>query len=300
MALLNDIRAATQHQHTSLNLAITRRLPLALPPYCHDRGVYARAMIHFAEVFFAFESTWPKSNQNSSDLERAVADLLPGQGVEKNIRRFACLQDDLMALGISAAELPPLTHGKGTAKEQLWIDHIKAMEPHRYVAYAWIFYAAIFSGGRWVREQLVQAGGQTNSFWRVPHAQAAAGSKLRFWFFDRRPVNDDSESISFSRVEGQTDGNDLKEELKQRINHLDTLLTAKQRQDIIEEAQYIFDESMRVVVTLDRENASRHMALGTVLLRRGIAIWRRSRGVVSMISIAAGLVALLISWTFYQ
>ncbi len=60
---------------------------------------------------------------------------------------------------------------------QAFLAHIRysvARRPHVLIAYAWVFYMALFSGGRWIRAQLHGAG---ERFWTEPAATATAAKE---------------------------------------------------------------------------------------------------------------------------
>jgi hypothetical protein len=107
-------------------------------------------------------------------------------------------------------------------------------KPWTLVSYAWCFYMAVFSGGRWIRSELLRAGPE---FWETDEKAATlplAERGLSFWHFP-----------------GQFDGEDIKLEFKAQLAAAETLFTADERVDIIEEAKNIFQMCAGLVEELD-------------------------------------------------
>jgi heme oxygenase len=107
-------------------------------------------------------------------------------------------------------------------------------KPWTLVSYAWCFYMAVFSGGRWIRAELLKAG---PDFWQEDdkvNMSNLSTSRLSFWHFP-----------------GQFDGEDIKLEFKEHLAAAETLFTPDQRVDIIEEAKNIFQLCASLVDELD-------------------------------------------------
>jgi heme oxygenase len=109
-------------------------------------------------------------------------------------------------------------------------------KPWTLVSYAWCFYMAVFSGGRWIRAGLLQAG---PDFW-----QADEGKKTC-----TLPLPDCG--LAFWHFPGQYDGEDIKVAFKTQLAAAETLFTDDQRVDIIEEAKNIFQLCASLVQELD-------------------------------------------------
>lgn len=117
-------------------------------------------------------------------------------------------------------------------------------KPWTLVAYAWCFYMAVFSGGRWIRAGLLRAG---DGFWppQTPEDGIALAERgLSFWHFP-----------------GAYDGEDIKAEFKLSLEEAEHLLTDDQRVDVIEEAKNIFQLCAEVVYELDDMLGSHQVAL---------------------------------------
>jgi heme oxygenase len=107
-------------------------------------------------------------------------------------------------------------------------------KPWTLVAYAWCFYMAVFSGGRWIRAGLLKAG---DGFW--PPQTPEDGIPLV------------ERGLSFWHFPGLHDGEDIKAEFKLRLEEAEHLFTVDQRVDVIEEAKSIFQLCAEVVYELD-------------------------------------------------
>lgn len=114
-------------------------------------------------------------------------------------------------------------------------------KPHVLVAYAWCFYMAVFSGGRWIRSELLKAG---SDFWRMERESPKAGEA-------GLPLGE--QGLSFWSFAGTQDGNDIKEAFKERLLTAESLFSADERVDIIEEAKTIFKLSAGLVHDLDQK-----------------------------------------------
>lgn len=106
---------------------------------------------------------------------------------------------------------------------------------------------AIFSGGRWIRQQLVEAG---------PHFWYASNSgKLNHDAYPRAGLP----GMSFLEFDGIKDGEDIKADFRERLGDLEEELTAAQRVEIVDEAGAIFEDCIALVAHLDErlDTASR-------------------------------------------
>lgn len=105
-------------------------------------------------------------------------------------------------------------------------------KPHVLVAYAWVMYMAIFSGGRWIRAQLQSAGDQ---FWHCDKASLLSGTPgMHLFCFD-----------------GERDGEDIKADFKVRLEEAEGIFTPAQRQEVVQEATNIFRFCITLVADLD-------------------------------------------------
>lgn len=116
-------------------------------------------------------------------------------------------------------------------------------KPHVLVAYAWCYYMAVFSGGRYIRAELLRAG---NNFWTASTEGDASTA-------DKGAVRLEGQGLSFWSFSGEHDGVDIKEAFKARLEAAEVLLTPDERVDIIEEAKIIFKLSAGLVDELDQK-----------------------------------------------
>ncbi|KAF9692737.1 hypothetical protein EKO04_009052 [Ascochyta lentis] len=282
VSLPGEINAATRTSHTNLNRLITSRLPLGLPPHSADSTHYATGLLHFAHIYLTFESLWTDlichhtrstppsehtvdSSTNYSTASPLLSYLLvnpydspslftstlgaptpPSPQLAsflailrpRGLSRSGRLKKDLeYLLDLQSTDLEVLLAKYPGDKVASFCTHIRKSvheKPWTLVAYAWCFYMAIFSGGRWIRAGLLAAG---DEFWPAKNKDNATELKdggLSFWHFP-----------------GPHDGEDTKAEFKVRLEAAETLLTADERVDIIEEAKNIFRLCAEVVYELD-------------------------------------------------
>ncbi|KAK5167679.1 uncharacterized protein LTR77_007378 [Saxophila tyrrhenica] len=249
-----EINAATRKQHTELNRLIVDRLPLALPPHQGTPALYGQGLAAFAEIYFTFEEVWsdlatsskqrPGKNGDSYDtlVRQWLASLRPDE-----LKRSARLQDDIKHLSsITNRRLGPLSARQLLVLQRM-TEEIHA-KPHTLIAYSWVMYMAIFSGGRWIRQELAKAGPE---FWgqSLPTADDAGTQSSR-----------DLLGISFLSFEGTHDGEDIKASYKSELVQAETLLTFQERQDVIEASQQLFEDCIALVGELD-EVAQRQLVI---------------------------------------
>ncbi|KAK3501644.1 hypothetical protein B0T13DRAFT_463932 [Neurospora crassa] len=132
-----------------------------------------------------------------------------------------------------------------------FIIHIKQSvgeSPPVLLAYAWVLYMALFSGGRILRSSLEKAGpeywktkcdpimpfGKACAYPDKSHATAPMSQRLRFFHFNT-----------------SQDGEDLKREFKRRLVEAEDLLTTSERARIVHESVYVFEHMLALVSQLD-------------------------------------------------
>ncbi|KAH7132200.1 hypothetical protein B0J11DRAFT_219812 [Dendryphion nanum] len=267
-SLSAEINTATRSLHTTLNRLITSRLPLALPPYASDPSLYTTGIIHFSHIFLTFESLWADLLPTPSDPPTSplLSFLLvnpydspelfstpPSQQMlqflstlrPKGLARSPRLKEDLEFLtGLHPTDLSVLLAQYPGEKVQEYCNHIRRIvkqKPHVLVAYAWCFYMAVFSGGRWIRAQLAASG---DEFWRTATSDDSKGEKDAFVPLAER-------GLSLWSFDGEHDGEDIKAEFKKRLAAVEDFFTDDERIDVIEEAKNIFMFSAGLVEELD-------------------------------------------------
>ncbi|MBE3050439.1 biliverdin-producing heme oxygenase [Candidatus Bathyarchaeota archaeon] len=310
--LADALKATTGPIHKRLNRLIMCRMPLALPPRASDPSVYAMGLLHIAPIYMTFEALWQniltppgdpsdtsrqaasrKANDNGPRLgpvplhnfNKPAVTLKLGLVLSKlfipGLRRTAALRRDLETLtGWSTPELDAELRGVVAAGGALhdFITRIrKTLEqrPHVLVSYAYIFYMALFAGGRVIRSSLESQGA---SFWdKMPVSPAQPGMAAREHgssdgdLTPRASIprktsdkahsttapkgtrsSDSASPVDFLKFETPSDGEDLKEEFKGRLRDSESLLTEKQKVEIIQEASVIFEEMLSLVEQLDK------------------------------------------------
>lgn len=236
--IAKEINAATQSLHTELNRLITERLPLGLPPHASSPSRYAAGLRRFSIIFFAFEHAFSIVAENASKsqtddhrraVSRWVADLAPS-----GMRRTDRLRADLEHLHLLGHGGMPPAYGEVTL-DKLMVDVVQ--KPHLLVAYSWVMYMAIFSGGRWIRQQLASAG---SAFW-LDFDEAASVH------IDPLP------GFSFLSFDTDDDGEGLKSAFKEHLTAADGLLTAEERQEVVATGEDVFRQCIQIVEQIDRD-----------------------------------------------
>ncbi|KAK5117808.1 hypothetical protein LTR85_008783 [Meristemomyces frigidus] len=255
-----EINTATRKQHTELNRLIIERLPLGLPPTAQDPSLLGQGLATFAQIFFAFEEVWQSIEDGSHSLNKYDPDKAHEYDVcstlaflrPNGLARSERLRRDLEHITKRTGKTAKLgTYEKALAQR---IRDTISSKPHILLAYAWVMYMAIFSGGRWIRQQFDSAGPE---FWTgEPHTTPTEKQ-------DRK----DTSGFSFLSFDGEDDGEDLKTDFKARLVDIEVLLTEQERQEVIDTAQELFGHCIELVGELDRRMARR--AIGLLLLLAG-------------------------------
>ena len=109
------------------------------------------------------------------------------------------------------------------------ISETTERKPHLLMAYTWLLYMALFSGGRYIRARLRDAG---TKFWTGGESEKGG---------------DMDEVLSFWTFEGGEDGEDVKADFKQRFGELEKCLTGQEMEEVVQEAAHIMDAMMGLV-----------------------------------------------------
>lgn len=193
--------------------------------------------MHFSHVIFTFEQAWSDlvlpDSTSPPELVQFFKDLRP-DGLARSPR----LTRDLEFLtGLEGVAFDILLSRYPGAQIDEYCSHIRSVvsdKPHVLLAYAWCYYMAVFSGGRWIRGELLKAG---EEFWQRGASQPPLEDKgLAFWNFD-----------------GGQDGEDIKLLFKERLSAAHEFFTPEQVQDIIVESQNVFKYSAKLVEELDEK-----------------------------------------------
>ncbi|KAH7402928.1 hypothetical protein BKA66DRAFT_404002 [Pyrenochaeta sp. MPI-SDFR-AT-0127] len=183
-----------------------------------------------------FTSTLGAPTPPSPQLALFLQTLRP-----RGLIRSGRLKRDLeYLLGLHPTDLEVLLAKYPGDKVANFCTHIRKSvneKPWTLVSYAWCFYMAIFSGGRWIRGGLL---GAPAGFWPSAADESERGSRGL-----------DERGLSFWHFTGPHDGEDIKAEFKAQLVAAETLFTSDERVDIIEEAKNIFQLSATLVEELD-------------------------------------------------
>ncbi|KAL8824575.1 MAG: hypothetical protein Q9170_008114 [Blastenia crenularia] len=221
-----DINSATRSYHTALNQSILHFLPLGLPPHTSSHHLYAFGISYFYPIYFIFESTF-RDHLSSNALPPRIASILRQLHLPE-LERAQALERDIKLLLPSPYRVPDST---ALPRLETFRQHAQSslnQKPHLLFAYTWIFYMALFSGGRYIRSKL--RNGLASSIVSLPSAQLDASSGLSFWEFD-----------------GEYDGEDLKIDYKSRVAALSSQLTDEEGADIVAEGVQIMAFLMNLV-----------------------------------------------------
>ena len=189
-----------------------------MPPHTHNHTIYALGISYFSHIYSIFESNFRSHLEAEANPQR-VSGLLQKLHIPE-LERTEALERDIKLLlppshrGPKSSEIPRLEAFKKHIQSSL------AHKPHLLFAYTWIFYMALFSGGRYIRSKL-QAG-LAASITSLPSAQLDVRAGLSFWDFP-----------------GEYDGEDLKLDYKSRVAALSSELTDQERADIVTEGVQI-------------------------------------------------------------
>ncbi|KAI0015508.1 hypothetical protein F4780DRAFT_763686 [Xylariomycetidae sp. FL0641] len=122
--------------------------------------------------------------------------------------------------------------------------------PHVLIAYAWVLYMALFSGGRFIRGALESVDEGEASFWvpasakNTEHTNEASNGQQQEGEKQETPFR-------FLRFDTAVDGEDVKLAFKSRLRASEALLTPQEQDDVVQEARCIFDFMVRTVGELD-------------------------------------------------
>ncbi|KAI1006938.1 hypothetical protein K3495_g1284 [Podosphaera aphanis] len=158
-----------------------------------------------------------------------------------------------------------------------FLDYTKSSverNPHVILAYAWVLYMALFSGGRYIRSSLKDAGGSGVNFWNqdsstfrsYDNMEAPSSPKICVPTFATSEKSSSpafsmpqiqgttskmASSLQFFHFVGNKDGEDIKAEFKKRVSEAEQQLTESEKTDIVIESQHIFRYMTEVINDLD-------------------------------------------------
>ncbi|KAF1815659.1 heme oxygenase-like protein [Eremomyces bilateralis CBS 781.70] len=133
------------------------------------------------------------------------------------------------------------------------IRRVANEKPHVLLAYAWTFYLAIFSGGRWIRSQLVASG---PGFWGADFDGESHPET------DEKPCAQETKGLGLWCFEGGQDGEDIRAGFKSQFECIGNMLSEEQRVEVLEEAEVVFKACEDIVTELDTEFRNSNTTLG--------------------------------------
>ncbi|KAK5118996.1 hypothetical protein LTR62_000207 [Meristemomyces frigidus] len=261
-SISNEINIATRKAHTELNRLIIQRLPLALPPHSHDPALLGQGLAAFAKIFFVFEAVWAsledgKSAPDGGSIGAKRREVLHAR--LKTLRPVGMVRSQRLAADLKYMEKITGKDWSRHSSSELPIGHGLVAKPHLLLAYAWVMYMAIFSGGRWIRAQLKDAGPE---FWKLSTDKVVIDAKSL-------PNVLETPGLCFLCFDGEEDGEDIKREFKRRLVETEACLTFQERQEVVEEATHLFEHCIALVQQLDavvlRQRALRIASVAALL-----------------------------------
>ncbi|KAK2593708.1 hypothetical protein QQS21_008573 [Conoideocrella luteorostrata] len=289
--LAESIAIATRPIHAKLNKLIIARLPLVLPPHAASPFVYASGLLHIAPIYQTFESVWsdiisgsvdhalPREPSDLSGMSSAGRDEFPKPDVSTALLETLDMLylPGLMRTDSLVADIRSMTAwSEDKTREQLdvvskigrlaeFVKHIRRAirsKPHVLLAYSYIMFMALFSGGRFIRATLESAG---NEFWDEPcpviptasQRSEREGGKVTTKLTAQpqqpgfSPQTVHGISLQFFQFDTPLDGEDLKNDFKQRLADAEESLSNREKHDIVQEAICIFENMILVVAQLD-------------------------------------------------
>jgi len=134
----------------------------------------------------------------------------------------------------------------------MFLEHIKksvSKNPHVILAYTWILYMALFSGGRYIRATLKNAG---KDFWMQKPMPMSLQSAENHNLAPENNERTGKEGLEFFNFPGVEDGEDIKQEFKRRFCEVEKELDQRQKEEIVQEAQKIFHFLLDMMGELDQ------------------------------------------------
>lgn len=156
----------------------------------------------------------------------------------------------------------PSPHLAATIKLVERIQFISQDKPHLLIAYFWIFYMALFSGGRWIRAQLQAA---PPSFWVTPFnllsTSSSASASAAMDNVEKYPPSPADSAycptdrglggFSFLSFATEPDGLPTKSRFLETLAKHEAAFTRAERDEIVEEGVWIFECCVAMVGALD-------------------------------------------------
>lgn len=128
--------------------------------------------------------------------------------------------------------------------------------PHLLLAYMWVLYLALFSGGRYIRARLRRARfGQPTSR-LLPFSASispfAPSDQISSWQEEKQALSLDADvdmdaGLSFWTFAGEEDGEDLKIAFKKQLLEAEDMLSESEKEEVVQEAIFIMHAMGEIV-----------------------------------------------------
>lgn len=230
-ALANRINLETRSLHNKIDKLVTLKFAIAL----RDYKIFRQGLQSFYHVFATVEECLYKQLE---DEQSEWTPLLKNVWKPEMARRERG-QQDLMFFYDNRKEkfMSPIMPAQIEFANH--IRRVTSEKPYLLLAYLHVMYLALFAGGRVMRSSLLRATGMFPRKDGLSHKEILAAGTNFFQF--------DVEDESTFRLLYKRDY-----ELQTRNN-----LTEEQKQEIIKESYYIFEQNAKCIIELEHHNLAR-------------------------------------------
>ena len=210
-------------------------------------------MAHLLPIYEAFEGPFrslavPGGDDEGSG-EEAAEEVVKGlrglyaRGLERGARLTGDVETVLRrsGRGVDPGRRPRL---------EAFTERIRAAvpgRPHLLLAYTWVLYLALFSGGRYIRAGLRGAGA---GFWHRGVEGGSEGGFLGTGLAGEGRGGGVDGCLGFWTFEGEADGEDLKAGFKAGFAAVEGTLTEVEKEEVVREAVFIMQSMTGVVVEI--------------------------------------------------
>ncbi|CAN3355121.1 heme-binding protein Hmx1p [Diutina catenulata] len=229
-ALGNRINDETRAAHDKIDKMVTVKFALAM----RDYKIYRQGLQAFYHVFHAIEDAL--DNQFTKDDEWTPLiqsvwrpEVARGKKAQQDLLFYYDDKMEKFATPIMPEQIKFAAH----------IREVCDAKPYLLFAYMHVMYLALFAGGRLMRSTFAKATGLYPQRKGLTHADIV---KMGANFFTFDVPNENELRFEYKR----------EYELATRNN-----LTEEQKQEIIDESKYIFEQNARVVQELEAHNMAR-------------------------------------------
>ncbi|KAF8534113.1 hypothetical protein BDD12DRAFT_757981 [Trichophaea hybrida] len=218
--------------HDSVNVLVVQRFMLGL----RDYRLYREGILSFYHVYAAFERTWANLLSNPTGIQPHIYTALRALS-DPRLSRAPGIALDL-AYMYGAEGFDPECAPE-TTEVQACVVHIEKTlheKPHLMVAYAHIYYMALFAGGKILLRQLFAA----KDFFPINPPAGSYDEAMAFG----------TNMFMFPSVEkGKAES--LRVKFKDAMETVEEAFSEEEKTEIIQEARAIFKWNERLVLELD-------------------------------------------------